>query len=330
MRRAARPSQTLQRLERILVLVPWLLENPGVDLDEISERFDVDRDVLLHDLDLLGYCGLPGYGGGDLIDVSVFGDRVHVRMAPYFERPLRLSLREAVTLLLAARAAASVDGLAAADPLQRAIGRLESLLGAEAGQGARIAIDLGGPGDDRVGPLRHAIERRRVVRLTYRSAQGVTRTRDVEPWALSAAEGAWYLQGHCRTAEAPRDFRLDRIRDLEVLDERAGPIPEVVEPPGYIPSDGDERFVLEVASEARWITEWAVVDDVTELDGGRARIAMRTPDLRWAARLVLRLGDAARIVEPEQLAPEVAALNRRTLQRYDAAGADAEPVADGG
>jgi predicted DNA-binding transcriptional regulator YafY len=135
-------NQTLARLERLLVVVPWLLEHPGADVAAVSARLGVARDELLADLDLLGYCGLPGYGGGDLIEVSIVGDHVTLRMADFFRRPLRLSLREAVTLLLAARALAGVEGLAESAVLARAAARLESALGAGA-DGPRLAADRG-------------------------------------------------------------------------------------------------------------------------------------------------------------------------------------------
>ncbi|MBA2318833.1 MAG: WYL domain-containing protein [Euzebyales bacterium] len=311
-----RPTATLRRLERILVMVPWLLDQPGVGIDEVAERFDVDREELLDDLDLLGYCGLPGYGGGDLIETSVFGDQVEVRMAHYFKRPLRLSVREAVTLLLAARALGGVEGLPESAPLTRAAEALERLLGAEAGAGARIAIDLAAAGDEHVPELRDAIHRRRVVRLTYRSGDGRTTTREVEPWTLAAVGGAWYLQGHCRLAGGPRDFRLDRIRELDATGQAADAPPEVIPPPVYRPAHGDPSVVLDLAPAARWVIEWAVVDAVEPARDDRTRVTLRTADLDWAARMVLRLGADAAVVAPAELAVRVGELARATLERY--------------
>src|SRR5688500_5996404 len=158
-----RPASTLHRLERILTMVPWLLENPGVTLDEISERFGAPREELTSDLDILGYCGLPGYGGGDLVEVSIVGERVTVRMADFFSRPLNLSLREAVTLLLAARALGSVEGLPESDALRRATATLEGVLGSNA---ARVEIDLRSEGDQWLAPARRAVAEQRLVHLT--------------------------------------------------------------------------------------------------------------------------------------------------------------------
>lgn len=316
---------TLRRLERILAMVPWLLEHPGVSVDEVSERFDAPRAEVLHDLDVLGYCGLPGYGGGDLVEASIVGDRVVVRMADFFRRPLRLSLREAVTLVLAARALASVEGLAESQALRSALGKLERMLGAAVADDRldeqvtpRIAVDLTAAGDEHLPVLRRALQQRRVVRLTYRSAsKGEETERDVEPWTLAGAHGSWYLQGYCRTVQAPRDFRLDRIRHLDVTDEVAEPVQGsgAPAPPRYEPGPDDEQIVLDLAPEAWWVAEWAVVEDVSDDDHTR-RVTLRTGHREWLARLLLGLGPAVRVVEPADLAADVAELAATVLVRY--------------
>lgn len=314
-------SGTLRRLERLLVMVPWLLENPGVDLDEVGERFGADPAELLGDLDLLGYCGLPGYGGGDLIEVSLVGGSVHVRMADYFRRPLRLSLREAVTLLLAARAVANLEGLSESAPLERAAVALERLLGADGQAGtaapAAFALDLAAPGEEHMPALRDAVASRRLVHLTYRSpARAETTERDVEPWRLTLAGGAWYLQGHCRVAGGPRDFRLERIRDLAVMDERTGAPPADVLPPVYRPEDDDLRVVLDLDPPAWWLSGWAVVEEVRERKGLR-RVTLRTASVEWAARLALRLAPHVRVVEPAEVRARVVELASQTLAGYE-------------
>ncbi|MDQ3528341.1 MAG: WYL domain-containing protein [Actinomycetota bacterium] len=309
----SRPAPTLARLERILTMVPWLLTNPGVSVEEVGERFGVSREELADDLDILGYCGLPGYGGGDLVEAWLVGDRVTVRMADFFSRPLRLSLREAVTLLLAARALGSVEGLADSDALRRAVDKLQALLG---GDGARVAVDLSAPGDELLGVVRRAVDNGEVVRLVYRSAsKAQTTQRDVEPWAVVGSGGSWYLQGWCRLATAPRDFRLDRIRSLEPTGERVTGRRDVGAPPVYQPSPDDVEVVLDLAPSAAWVAEWLVIDEVATHRGVR-RVRLRTANLDWVARLVVRLGGAATVVTPTALANRAVELATATLRRY--------------
>jgi predicted DNA-binding transcriptional regulator YafY len=289
-----------------------LLEGGGACVDEVVERFGGGRDEILRDLDTLGYCGLPGYGGGDLVEVTVFGERVSVRMADFFARPLSLSVKEAVTLLLAARAFAGVEALPGSAPLRRAAGKLEALLGAD----PALAIDLDGDGGEHLDEAQRAIAERRVVRLVYRSdSRGETAERLVEPWALTGSGGAWYLQGWCRVADGPRDFRLDRVRTLEVTDEPA-PAPQTSpDPPVYVPGAGDPAVALDLDAAAAWLAEWLVTDAV-EHRRHATRATFRAATLEWAARLVLGLAGHARVVSPPELAAQVRALAATTRRRH--------------
>lgn len=309
-------TRTLERLQRILVIVPWLLEHPGATFGEIAARFGGTPAELARDLDLLGYCGLPGYGGGDLIEVSIIGDSVTVRLAEFFRRPLRLSIREGLTLLLAAGALSAVPDLPASAGLDSAIVKLEAALGVRPG----LAVDLAGPGDEYLALLREAVERRRVVALRYRSrSKGEVTDRDVEPWTLVGAHGAWYLQGWCRLAQGARDFRLDRVVAARMTEADAGPLPaEPSPPPRYRPEADDQIVVLLLQPELAWLPERLVVDAV-EARGGALQVTLRTGSMEWLARLAVAHAPALQVVSPGALQDRVRDLARETLARYHTA-----------
>ena len=67
-----------ERLPRLLALVPYLIARPGIALDDAAADFGVTARQLRKDLELLWMCGLPGYGPGDLIDLSFEGDTISV------------------------------------------------------------------------------------------------------------------------------------------------------------------------------------------------------------------------------------------------------------
>ena len=69
--------------------------------------------------------------------------------------------------------------------------------------------------------LEQALAERRCVRLVYAGAgkRKLTR-REVEPRALEDAVDRTYLRAYCRWRKSERTFRLDRIHNLELLDER--------------------------------------------------------------------------------------------------------------
>ncbi|HEX2185515.1 MAG TPA: WYL domain-containing protein, partial [Chloroflexota bacterium] len=89
----------------------------------------------------------------------------------------------------------------------------------------RRELSFSGPGrrvDEAVlGGLRVGVQERRVVRLRYSGRRRATaEEREVEPISLVYLDERWYLAAYCRARQAPRFFRLDRIDQFRVLQER--------------------------------------------------------------------------------------------------------------
>ena len=84
-----------ERLPRLLALVPYLLSRPGIPIADAAADFGVTEQQLRRDLELLWMCGLPGYGPGDLIDLSFESDTITVTYDAGMRRPLRLTSSEA-------------------------------------------------------------------------------------------------------------------------------------------------------------------------------------------------------------------------------------------
>ena len=93
------------RVQRILAVIPWIVQNPGTPLTEIAERFGLRKEDLRKDLELVFYgVGLYPFTPDVLVEVSFDNDCVTVNLAEYFHRPVRLTHEEALTLLAGGRA----------------------------------------------------------------------------------------------------------------------------------------------------------------------------------------------------------------------------------
>ncbi len=73
------------------------------------------------------------------------------------------------------------------------------------------------------GELRWALRRRRKVHFHYRDGEERATARVVRPLALSFYGPAWLLAAWCELRQDFRSFRLDRMAQLEVLDEAFRP-----------------------------------------------------------------------------------------------------------
>ena len=311
------------QLARLLSLVPWLQARPGVTKTEAAAAFGITTDQLEKDLRLAFTCELPGQPDV-FIDIDYLdSDRVSVIDAGSIDRPLRLRPDEAVALLVGLRALAAVPGLQDRAALDSALAKLEDAAG--------LAVDPHGPVSTRdeaptaagTGPgaaLRDALSRHRRVRLAYWvPSRDEVGERDVDPIRVVTVDDVAYLEGYCYASEAVRTFRFDRIVEVQVLDVAADP-PEASrgdEPSVFHPSPEDTVVVLDLEPAARWVPDYYACESVVELAEGRRRATMRLADPRLALRLALRLGGAATVVEPPELATEVAAAARLALSAYD-------------
>lgn len=69
--------------------------------------------------------------------------------------------------------------------------------------------------------VRRAVRDRRKIRFSYVDQQGSSSKRTIAPLTLSFYGAVWTVPGWCELRQDFRAFRADRMRELEVLDERA-------------------------------------------------------------------------------------------------------------
>ncbi|MEP6696300.1 MAG: YafY family protein [Pseudonocardiales bacterium] len=310
------------RLPRLLALVPYLLEHPGIRLAEVAADFAVGADQLRDDLNLLWVCGLPGYGPGDLIDLAWSeDDTLTVTHDAGIRRPLRLSTDEAFALIVALRTLADVPGLEGGDAIDRALAKLEEAAGTAAAGTSRVTVRVEAEEATLAG-VRQALDEHRALRITYYTAgRDETTERTVDPTRLLLVEGRSYLEGWCRRAEATRLFRLDRIDAFTLLDEPAAPPlqaqPVDVRGGVFRPSPEHELVVVHLAARARWVADFYPTESVADLPDGGLEVALRAADRSWVSRLVLGLGAAVSVVQPHDLADEVRSMARAALHAYE-------------
>jgi proteasome accessory factor C len=316
----AAPAKASERLRRLLVVVPYLVQHPGTALSEASALFGLSEQELLDDLNLLFVSGLPPYGPGDLIDVDVQDGRVWIGMADYFARPLRLSRSEALALYLRGTALAGTPGLQEAPALASALAKLAERLGPDAlgGLPERVAAaEIGRPAEA-LDDLRAAAEGHERLRIEYYAASTAeTTTREIDPEEVFAAMGNWYVVAWDHRSGAERLFRADRIRAVRRTGDRFEPRGLAgAGRPLYTPDEDDVQVRLRVSPEARWVAEYYETAEVTELDGGWMEIVLPAGRLEWLERLVLRLWDEVEILDPPVLKDRVRELAHRTRKRY--------------
>lgn len=319
-----------ERLRRLLLIVPYVVRNPGVRIEELARVMSMSSEALIGELDFLLMVGQPPFAPDDCIDLRVEDGRVYVDLDQAFAKPPRLTAFEALALAAAAQGMAEGDGGA----VDRALERIEASL-----PRALIPLyrDLLGrfavaklPGEAQTAALlKEAIARRQEIELEYLSeSRGEVTVRPVRPRALRYAQGHWYLSAFCLTREGDRRFRVDRIRSarptgahFEPLAVEEGSTPQTgaapAPPPG--PPALRPRLQLSGGSAIRYAVERFGTEAVELLDGDRAVLSLRGPADSWAVSFALSFGGAAELLAPEPLRREAARRIARALAAYEVA-----------
>jgi proteasome accessory factor C len=305
------------RLRRVLFLVPYAVRHPGIPVRDLAKRCGCTEQELLADLDFLLGVGSPPFAPDDFLDLYVEGDRVYVALHQSFSRPPRFTESEGAALAAAAQALGGEGRARAVKALRDSVPRdrrasFDELVG-------RIYAGAPPAKDSVLGRLQRAIAERRAVRLAYHSqSRGADTERTVHPWTLAQRFGHWYLYGDDPARGKALAFRLDRVRECTVTDER-------FEPPGeaelararlFSEQEGEPVRVRVGPVAAAWAVSRPGIRLVRKAERGGAVVEIPGASAEWATRFALSLGGDAEVIAPAAARRHFSETVRRTLARY--------------
>lgn len=305
------PRPTNDRLRRLLVMLPWLMERGTATVKETAERFGVSQANLIADLEKASLCGLPPYVD-EMIDLYIDDGVIHMGVPRLFTRPLRLNPREGFALLAAGKAAVELPGADPAGPLARALAKLEATLGSPA------VVTMAVENTRNLAEVRHAVEHRRQLAITYYSPWRDERTeRVIDPQAVALDHGDWYVVADCHLAAAERRFRVDRIEALGETGHTFLRRDVDVTSGIWFADRPTTAVVLKLKPAADWVAERHPIESVKLLADGTRQVELLVSNQRFLERLLVRLGDDAEVLDPPQWRDLRATVSARLLRRYD-------------
>jgi predicted DNA-binding transcriptional regulator YafY len=167
---------------------------------------------------------------------------------------------------------------------------------------AGAAVDLDTP--DVVPTLFGALTDRHPVAFTYRGAPRV-----VEPVGLHFGRGRWYLQGHDRTRDALRSFRLDRLESPVTVDvaHRFPARPPAAAVPWEAGEDAPRTATVHVDAHQAGLAVRLLGPEAVreERPDGSVVLAIEVTHVPSFRSFVLGLLDHAEVLDPPDLRAEV-------------------------
>jgi proteasome accessory factor C len=299
------PRNAEDRLSRLLVMLPWLMEKGEVPLVEVAARFELTADQVQQDLELVAMCGLPPFVD-EMIDVFVDDGLVFVGVPRLFTRALRLTAPEGFSLLASARAAMELPGADRDGPLGRALDKLARAL-TDVGVDTAASDDTTGVAIDMSQPM-----------LYYSPARDERSERVIVPRHVFVDAGNWYVVADDAKSNERRTFRIDRIDSVAPTGRVVPTDDPVTGPPGFFADAELPHATLRLAPAAQWILDRYPVGEVTQLNRPEGWIEVGVPvaSERWLARLLIRLGPDVVVRSPKGAAQQAGDLAARMLACY--------------
>jgi proteasome accessory factor C len=297
-------SKSLSGADRynfMLALTGYLITHRQQKISELANHFDVTEKEISSAVVTISLSGVGRYRPDELffLDYDLLEEGiVDLSFAPTLESVPRLSTRQAAAI--ASGLAFMAEVVSIEDRAE--ISELLEVLGSGVLKSSELPFSVQpAKPDPELASVRNAIALRKVIRAEYINNSGEISKREIEPLILESRDSIWYLRGFCRTNKEIRVFRVDRMREIELLDEtvldNAGSSLGSTEI--YSVGDNDTEVLFEVQPEA-----FSLIADYKpdyEISGNKP-IQLKIPigQLSNLGRIVARYSGSVEVLAPEE------------------------------
>lgn len=278
------------QINRLFEIVYILIDRKTITAKELAERFEVSTRTIYRDIETLSSVGIPiytskGRGGG----ISILDN--------YILNKAVLTDEEKSNVLTSLKA---VNKIVFNDK-DSAIGKLGSLFGATGNDW--IEVDFSswyGPDTEAemFKSIKSAIISKCVITFTYSSGKGELTQREAEPLKLCFKGMSRYLYAYCRLRNDFRFFKLSRMKNILLNEERfIRSAPEQIFDNHSIVDEEYVRLKLKITPGAayRVLDEF---DNYTQDADGNYIVETLFPRGEWLFPYIFSFGCCCEVLEP--------------------------------
>jgi predicted DNA-binding transcriptional regulator YafY len=313
----------MNRTDRLLAIVLELQRKGSRRAEDLASTFETSKRTIYRDIQALCESGVPVVAQAGVGYSLVEG---------YFLPPVSFSADEATMLLLGGDFVAQNFDAQYRDAAKSAGRKIEAVLSEKLRgevEHLRNSIAFVAPVTLAAGEsasflpqIRRAIIECRTIRFDYHTrysqdGRDARNTREADPYAMLHYGDAWYLIGHCHLRRDVRNFRLDRMTGLRLLDKNFNRPPNFrLEPPV-----DDQRNLKVVALFSHEVAPWVresrsyYVDSMEAVADGllvTMRVRVENEIFQW----LFSWGSQVRVLEPDSLRRRLMTEAGKILENY--------------
>lgn len=295
------------RALRTMDLIPFILENPGISIENLANQFSVTEKQIEDDLQLVFMCGLPGYTPYELIDL-VFEDGVVSIIDPQvLDKPRRFSKSELVVIVLGLQILGELNNSNSvrANQIKALSDKIMKL-----GNSNSVLINSGQNNSPYVDIVLNAISLRKSLIIEYHSMiKDEITNRIILPRYLYFLNGNLYLNALDLDAKADRVFKLNLIKKCEVGSATENQTYENNEYSIQVLLEIDKQFVNFIERNS------SVITNIQE-NKDSYRVDLMVSNMEWLKRSILSYSPGITVISPVLLATEVREVASSLMSAY--------------
>jgi predicted DNA-binding transcriptional regulator YafY len=303
----------MNRIDRLVAIQTFMQSRRLLTANDIAERFDISLRTVYRDIRALEESGVPIVGEAGVGYSIEAGFRLP---------PVMFSREEATAMITAGKIMGKLTDPSVDTHFSTALEKVRAVIRhsdkefVESMEDNIVVMHFPTSNSTQfpnrfMFPVQEALSGRRVIKLVYESGgKGEVTAREVEPAGMCFYGGRWHLLAFCTLRGNYRDFRLDRIRQLSVLQNtfqrQHPPVEELMS--RMFDNTGQLTATLrfspamhdELAIQKYY---YGFVKETISDEGVLMTFVVNSLD--WIARWVLTMGGKVTVVDPPELRQEV-------------------------
>jgi len=300
------------KLDRLFGILTILLQKDRVTAPELAEKFEVSRRTIGRDIDAMCRAGIPvvahqGSGGG-------------ISIAEGFKLDKSVLTADELSGIIAALK--GIGSVSQQSNIERVLDKLRVNTDAVVSMREPVVIDLAsydrGQLTDKIELIKRAVLYGQIIEFDYFYEKGESH-RHIEPYFVVFQWAAWYVFGFCLERSDFRLFKLGRLWNLRLCDERFAPreIPaEKRDFKAWFEEDKEHKLVaLFDPSEKYQLIETYGLHCYEETAEG-LRFEIKFTKREYILVWLLGFGGKVKVLEPEYIVENLKTAAENILSRY--------------
>ena len=305
------------KTDRILNILYYLNRYKKVSAKRLAEEFEVSQRTIYRDLDILESMGIPierkmGFEGGISIIENFKLENINFSKSELTRIISILNnyyYKDSKTKLLIEKFKNIISDKEMEEQRKLDYFKIEEGYLMHKREKENIAF------------LKKAIENKNIIEVKYINSENVISERQLEPYIISIKGNSVYLFANCLLRKELRIFRVSRILEIKITNEKFTENPEITEKiytqKGFFSDYIHNEIILKYKKNFFEIAKFFLDSyEILDMNESKEKYNIMSPENyviiklnwridKWFMEFILSLGDNVEVLEPEELRTEI-------------------------